>query len=266
VASRDGGPCFRCHHRQTLPGLVLNCRDSVPEAVVYAAALSLHQPRVIESVDRFVAPSRYAAGQLATLGLPADRIEVLHHYLPAGAFAEEPAPQSGDYALIGARLSREKGVDVAIRAAARSGVPLRIAGEGPEASALAELVAREGAPAEMLGRVDRERMSALLSGAAMVLLPSRYHEFAPYAALEAMAVGAPVVATRLGGLPELIGAERCLPANDPDLLAARMRELWDDPDLRRAEGEALIRRARERHTEERFTAELLALYERVGAA
>src|SRR5918995_6345606 len=46
VASRDGGPCFRCRGRLTLPGLVLNCRDSLPEAVVYASALSLHQPRV----------------------------------------------------------------------------------------------------------------------------------------------------------------------------------------------------------------------------
>src|SRR5512132_943521 len=63
VASRDGGPCFRCHGRLTLPGLVLNCRDSLPEAAVYAAALSLHQPRVWRAVDRFVAPSRWAAGQ-----------------------------------------------------------------------------------------------------------------------------------------------------------------------------------------------------------
>src|SRR5687767_12207754 len=40
VAARDGGPCFRCHHRLTLPGLVLNCRESLPEAAVYAAALA----------------------------------------------------------------------------------------------------------------------------------------------------------------------------------------------------------------------------------
>src|SRR4051794_33550734 len=64
VASRDGGPCFRCHGRLTLPGLMLNCRDSLPEAVAYAAGLSLHQPRVWRSVDRFLAPSQWAAGQL----------------------------------------------------------------------------------------------------------------------------------------------------------------------------------------------------------
>src|SRR6266511_4871755 len=131
VASRDGGPCFRCHHRLTLPGLVLNCRGSLPEAAVYAAALSLHQPRVLAAVDRFVAPSRYAAGQLAKLGLPADRIEVLSHYLPADAFAERSRAAEGRYALAAARLSPEKGLDTAIEAAAAAGVPLRIAGEGP---------------------------------------------------------------------------------------------------------------------------------------
>ena len=263
VASRDGGPCFRCHHRNTLPGLVLNCRGSLPEAAVYAAALSAHQPRVIESVDRFVAPSEYAAAQLAKLGLPADRIDVLAHYLPDEAFADSSSAGDGSYALVAGRLSREKGVDTAVRAAAASGVPLWIAGEGPQSPELAELAARHGAPVEMLGRVDRAGMAELLAGAAMMLMPSRYHEFSPYAALEAMASGVPVVASRLGGLPELIGLERCIAPNEPDVLAQRMRELWEDPELRRREGEALIARAREHHSEERFARELLGLYDRV---
>ena len=264
VASRDGGPCFRCHHRQTLPGLVLNCRGSVPEAMVYAAALSLHQPRVLESVDRFVAPSGYAAGQLATLGLPRERIEVLPHYLPAEAVRDESSAGSGAYALIAARLSEEKGIDVAIRAAAAADVPLRIAGEGPAEPALAELAVREGAPVQFLGRVGRGEVAELLSGAAMALLPSRYHEFAPYAALEAMGEGVPVVASGLGGLPELIGAEACVPANDADALAERMTTLWRDPEQRREEGQALLNRARERHSQDSFTTSLLSLYEGLG--
>src|ERR687893_490340 len=59
VAARDGGPCFRCRGRNTLPGLALNCRGSLPEAAVYAAALAAHQPLVFQSVARFVAPSRW---------------------------------------------------------------------------------------------------------------------------------------------------------------------------------------------------------------
>jgi glycosyltransferase involved in cell wall biosynthesis len=241
--------------------VVLNCRDSVPESAVYTASLSLHQPRVLASVDRFVAPSRYAAGQLALLGLPAERIEVLPHYLPADSLAAESAADAGQYALVAARLSQEKGIDVAIDAAAAAGVPLRIAGEGPEAAALRAHAERLGEPVEFLGRVPREGMAGLLAGAAMVLLPSRYHEFAPYSALEAMAAGVPVLASALGGLPEMVGAD--LPPNDAAALAARMRELWEDPELRRREGRLMLDRVRAEHSEERYVERLLALYAEV---
>jgi glycosyltransferase involved in cell wall biosynthesis len=107
-------------------------------------------------------------------------------------------------------------------------------------------------------------VTRLLRGAAAVMLPSRYHEFSPYAVLEAMAAAVPVVATPMGGMPELIGPERCVPEGDDDALAARLRELWEDPDLRDAEGDALAARARERHSQERFTNELLGLYGRLA--
>ena len=91
-------------------------------------------------------------------------------------------------------------------------------------------------------------------------MPSRYHEFSPYSALEAMAQGVPVVATAMGGLPELLGPDRCVPAQDEDAFTARLAALWADPDMRDEEGQALHRRARERHSEERHMGDLRALY------
>ena len=264
VASRDGGPCFRCHGRLTAPGLVLNCRGSLPEAAAYAAALALHQPAVYEAVDRFVAPSAYAVGQLARLGVPAERIESLPHYLPAEAFAERSRAAEGSYALVASRLSVEKGIDIAIDSAAAAGVPLKVAGEGPAEGELRQRAGRADAQVEFLGRVEREAMPALLAGAAALLMPSRYHEFSPFAALEAMAAGVPVLAARMGGLPELIGSERCFEPADPAVLTERLSALWGDPAARSAEGDALIARARENHSEERYVAALLDLYARVS--
>ena len=257
---RDGGPCYRCRGRRTLPGLVLNCRRSVPEAVAYATALSLHHPSVVESVDRFVAPSRWAAGLVARLGLPGERVVALPHYLPEGAFAGASAAGEGSYALVLSRLSPEKGIDDAISAAAAAGVPLRIAGEGPERDRLAELAARVDCRVELLGRVPPGRARELLAGAAMVLMPSHYHEFAPYTALEAMAAGVPVVATAMGGLPELLGDGELAPLSDTGAFAARVAALWSDPGRRREEGERLLARARSGHSEERFREDLLSLY------
>jgi glycosyltransferase involved in cell wall biosynthesis len=262
VAARDGGPCFRCHHRNTLPGLALNCRGSLPEAAVYAAALARHQPAVFEAVDRFVVPSSYAAGQSALLGVPADRLDVLSHYLPAEAFAEHSRADRGSYALVASRLSPEKGIDAAIEASAATGIPLRVAGEGPAAADLAALAERSGAPVEFIGRLERPSVARELAGAAMLLMPSRYHEFAGYSALEAMAAGVPVIASSLGALPEMLGAKRCVPPGDAAALAARMTALWESPELRRAEGDELIARARARHGEERYVSRLLELYSR----
>jgi glycosyltransferase involved in cell wall biosynthesis len=261
VAARDGAPCFRCRRRNTLPGLVLNCRGSLPEAVAYSAGLALHQPLALASADRFVAPSRWAAGQLARLGVPAGRLDVLAHYLPAEELAGDSRAHQGSYLLAAGRLSPEKGLDVAIEAARLAGVPLWIAGDGPTRPELAELVARSGAPVRLIGPVARREMPELLRGAAGLVLSSRSHEFSPFSVLEAMGAGLPVAATRSGGVPELIGADRCVPLGDAAALGARMRELWSAPGLRREEGERLLGLARERHSEARYLADLMAIYE-----
>ena len=262
---RDGGPCRRCRGRNTLPGLVLNCRRSLPEAVTYAAALSLHQPELFERVDRFVTPSAAARDELAARGLPADRTDVLTHYLPDDAFAERSRAGEGAYALVASRLSPEKGIEDAVRACAEVGVPLRIAGEGPERTRLEQLAGESAAAVTFLGRLPAAEVRRELAGAAMVLMPSRYHEFSPYSALEAMAQGVPVVATAMGGLPELLGDGACVPPGDAAGFTERIAALWGDADIRAVQGNAVLSRARGNHSLDRYVKDLLALYARAGA-
>jgi glycosyltransferase involved in cell wall biosynthesis len=260
VSYRFGKPCFRCHHRRTAPGLALNCRGSVPEAAAYAYALSAHQPEVFANVDRFVTPSRYAAAQLEKLGLPAGRTDVLPHYIPATAFAERSLADRGRFALAFGRLAPEKGFDCAIDAAAISGVPLKIAGEGPAERELARRIEHDQAPAELLGKVSANALRDLLRRAAMVVVPTTGNETFGFAALEGLAAGLPVVAARAGALPEVVGEEACVPRGDALALAARMQELWAEPERRRNQGDAGIARAREQFGEDRYVRELLALY------
>ena len=130
VAFRRGEPCFRCHHGRTLPGLVLNCRGSLPQAAVYATALRRQLSQMLDVVDRFVTPSSYLAGQIVGLGVPAERVEALPHYLPEEGFADSSLAHRGSFALVVGRLSAEKGIELAIEAAAAAGVPLKVAGSG----------------------------------------------------------------------------------------------------------------------------------------
>ena len=260
VAFRDGETCFRCRRRFTLPGAVLNCRGSATESAVYATALARHQPRVFEAVDRFVTPSRFAAGQLARLGVPSDRLTVVANYLPGAEFATSTAAGEGRYAIAFGRLSLEKGFRYAVEAAALSRVPLRVLGDGPHAGELQELAAALDAPVELLGAVPPGEVRAQLRGAAMAVVPSVGPDVMPFAALEAMAAGVPVVAARSGSLPEIVGAGRCVERRDPEALAGAMSALWDDSGHRADEGEAALARARELFGEERYLRELLEVY------
>jgi glycosyltransferase involved in cell wall biosynthesis len=260
VAFRDGETCFRCRHRFTLPGAVLNCRGSAAESAVYASALAMHQPRVLAAVDRFVTPSRFAAGQLERLGLPAERLTVVPNYLPDAEIAERSNAGEGRYALAAGRLSAEKGYRYAIEAAALAGVPLKLAGGGPLEEELRARTEAAGGGVELLGDVPQERVRELLAGAAMAVVPSVGPDVMPFAALEAMAAGVPVVASRSGSLPEVVGEGRCVPRRDAHALAGAMSALWDDAGHRADEGEAALARLRDRFGEERYVRELVAVY------
>src|ERR1700734_2777409 len=79
VCFTRGAECTRCHGRNTLPGVRLNCRDSLPEALAYGASLALWQRRLVEQADAVIVPSRFARERLRELGGPLDwtRVDVL---------------------------------------------------------------------------------------------------------------------------------------------------------------------------------------------
>jgi glycosyltransferase involved in cell wall biosynthesis len=117
-------------------------------------------------------------------------------------------------------------VDVAIDACRLAGVPLLIAGEGPERDALSERA--RGSEVRFLGHLDDRRLAKLRAGAAIALAPSRSAETFGLAAAEAMAAGLPVAASRVGALPELVAEEGLVPAGDAEALAGAIERLAGD--------------------------------------
>jgi glycosyltransferase involved in cell wall biosynthesis len=95
------------------------------------------------------------------------------------------------------------------------------------------------------GRLDRASAAALMTEVMAVVVPSRWNENQPMVVLEAMSCGRPVIASRIGGIPELIedGTDgHLVPPNDPRYLAGVLRDLLADPD--RAEGMGSAARAK----------------------
>jgi glycosyltransferase involved in cell wall biosynthesis len=135
-----------------------------------------------------------------------------------------------------------------------------VAGEGPQRSYLI------GVPGlEVLG--ERDDVPQLLAGADVFVL-STLSEGMPISVLEAMATGLPVVASAVGGIPEVVvdGETGLLvPPRDPEALAEALRTLLADAALRRRLGQAGRRRAQELFDVPRFRRDHLALYDRLLA-
>ncbi len=258
IAYRDRAPCFRCHGRNTLPGLMLRCRGSVGEAAIYALGLSAQQPRLIEYADSLLTVSESTAARLKQLGLPGGRLSVLHNFVPADRIALDSSAADGAFALASGRLVEEKGFDTAIAAARAAGVPLVIAGRGPDEARLRGLA---DGTVSFSGMLSQEALSDLRGRAAVVLAPSRWEEPCPYGALDALAAGVPVLASDRGGLPELVGQDAVLPADDQAAWTDALSSIWRDQALRLARGRQGLARARERFGEQRYLARLLEIYE-----
>jgi glycosyltransferase involved in cell wall biosynthesis len=229
---------------------------------VYAIGLRRQQPRLLEHVDRFVTVSDALAAHLRDLGLPPSLTATLPNFMPTAEFAPESRAGAGEFALAAGRLTEEKGFDTAIAAARSAGVPLVIAGAGPDEPRLRGLA--DGADVRFAGRLAPEALAGLRRRAAVALAPSRWEEPCPYSVLESLAAGVPVLASDRGGLPEMAAGTGGLPATDPAAWRAELSELWQNPRLRTQRGNEAIAWARERHGEERYYERLTRLYDGVS--
>jgi glycosyltransferase involved in cell wall biosynthesis len=228
VCFTEGAECTRCHGRNTLPGVRLNCRGSTAEALAYGASLALWQRRLVEQADAVIVPSEFARERLRELGapLPWERVHVLPPPLRMPISATASDAPFGSHALVVSRLSREKGVDVAIDACRMAGMALVVAGDGPELLALRERAGE--ADVRFAGRVDDVELAELRAGAAIALAPSRSAETFGLAAAEAMAAALPVAGSRVGALAELLEEEALVPAGNASALARAMTRLAGD--------------------------------------
>ncbi|MBC2903247.1 glycosyltransferase [Streptomyces cupreus] len=166
-------------------------------------------------------------------------------------------------------LERHRGYDVLLDAsrAWRRMDPLPlvvIAGEGPLRGELQSRIEAEGLPVRLIGRRDDAR--ELIAAADLALLPSRW-EARSVLAQEALHARVPLVATQVGGVPELVGdAAELVPYGDPEALATAVVRLLGDPERRELLRERGVRQAGTWPTEDETVAQVLSVYDELTQA
>jgi glycosyltransferase involved in cell wall biosynthesis len=202
----------------------------------------------------------------------AARVTTIHYGLGAPAHLPRKRPDRGQATQLLAvgRLEEQKGFDVAIQAMARvvqetPHARLSIAGSGNQQQLLADKVRALHLTdaVSMLGR--RDDVDELMLNADILVHPARWEGFG-LVLLEAMRSGLPVVATRVGAIPEIVtdGVTGLLvPPGDPDQLAAAILELIRNPARRREMGIAGFERLKGLFTPERMAREVTAVYRAV---
>jgi len=209
---RDGLPCNQCIGRSIpWPSVVHRCyRDSAPATGAVAAMLSVH--RLLRTwtrcIDIYIALTESSRRLFISGGLPPEKIVVKPNFIyPDLRNLSGARPPKG--ALFIGRLVPEKGIRTLLSAWRGIGekIPLEIIGDGPLAPEV-ERASREIPGVHWRGALEKQQVYEALAQARMLIVPSEWYEPCSVAVIESLAMGVPVIASKTGGLKDLVDDRR----------------------------------------------------------
>lgn len=223
----------------------------------------------IDHVDHFMAVSNFTRDKMIELGIPDTKVSTIYNFIEAEKY--EPAKARGEYFLFFGRLDETKGVFTLLEAMRE--VPERellFVGEGAARDGLEKRVTELGMTnVRFLGFKSGEELHSLVRGSICAVMPSRWYETFGLSAAEAMSQARPVIASKIGGLAEVVedGVDGFhVPPNDVVALSKKLRWLADNPDKAAEMGRAGRENMLRKFTAQRHYDETMAVYDKVLAA
>ncbi len=262
---RNGQPCTECRrgkwfhlirhraHKESLVSTTLLALESFVHSI-----FKMYERHVY----RFIAPSNDMGQRLVELGVDPKQLTVIPHAIDAKEW--RPATSSGSGILFAGRLMPDRGLDQMLYVArALPSVIVKIAGDGPERAALESKIKMQGIKnVQVLGRLAGDELKKEFRAARLVFFPSFTLDTFGLAVLEAMASGKPVVATKLGGVLDLVtdGETGYLyDPRTPDQAVDGIKKILSDEALARNFGRK-ARKVAEEFSVERHYESLISLY------
>lgn len=200
----SGNICEKC-----LDGDFSHCvknrciKGSLPMSILSRnEAEFIRKRKLYDKVDLYICPSDFYRKKLTEATFTKSPIVTMRNPLPLET-VYGTCKKTDDYVLFFGRLSSEKGVGTLMEAAKKCGCHLVILGTGPQEAELKEQ-AKGWENIEFKGFQTGDALTAYVRNSRCVVLPSEWYENGPYSAMEAMAMGKPLIVSNMGGLPELV--------------------------------------------------------------
>jgi len=203
----QGEPCERCEGGGYYNALAHKCLKNSYMAS-FAACLEMYMTKALKiyenSVDLFIAPSKFILSKMVEFGIDQSRIKYLPYAIDLGQFNRVAKP--GEYILYSGEVSEKKGVGLFLQCAREiRDVPVKIAGDGPDKDKYRSYCFAQGLKnVEFLGHKSRPDLASVIRNALFVVVPSQWPEVCGLAVYEAFACAKCVVAANTGGIPELV--------------------------------------------------------------
>ena len=259
----NGMVCEKCSGGKEYWCLLKNCESSLFKSIGYALRnyVARRKRFYLNNVTMYVTLTEFQRNRFIQEGFPAERIVVIPNMTNHnGAAVSE---KLGNYIGYIGRISPEKGMLTLIEAArACSDIQFKAAGAYDH---MPWLPGKAPQNFKFSGHLNREQLENLYTNSRMIVLPSICFEGFPSVLLESMIHSKPVIASRIGGLPEIVedGVTGLLfePGNAENL-AQKIRYLWDRPELAQKMGWAGREKVLREYSAKKYYSRLMAVYKK----
>lgn len=262
-----GEICEKCLNKSKYNCLKNNCVKGSKLKSLLSSIEGTHykSKRVYDKFDMIISPSNFVGNKIREDGIKTE-IRTIYNFVDTEKF--KPKINNDEkYTLFFGRLSIEKGIINLVKGfSMQSEGMLYIAGDGPEKDNILNYIKNHNLEdrVKLLGFLKQEKVKEYIEGAAFIVVPSIWYENCPYSILEALAMGKPVIGSRIGGIPELIKDDKngfLYEFEDIERLSMLIYRLFVDKELRAELGENARKIAVEKYSIDTYYKELIKIYD-----
>ncbi|MGA9532964.1 MAG: glycosyltransferase family 4 protein, partial [Anaerolineales bacterium] len=226
----NGEICEACQGHRFYQAVLRRCnRGSLRRSML--SAVESYVSRwlgAVEAVDEFIAPSDFVRDKMVQYGLPDERMTRIYNFNPTPK--ADPLETAGDYVIYFGRLEPVKGVFEFLEAVGSLGLPALVVGEGSAKVALVDRAQRQGWDhVQFRPFLPFRDLQPLIRNCAFSVLPAKWYEPFGLTILESYAAGRPVVASAIGGIPEVVNngvSGLLVTPGDTEELRDAIEHLW----------------------------------------